>query len=324
MTTFLVTGGCGFIGSHLCEALIEDNHNVIVLDNLTTGKRENLAHGAELYVGDIRDEELVNDLVDRVDGCFHLAAIASVERSNKEWLETHTVNQSGMVTILDACIRLNKKIPIVYASSAAVYGDNASTPLTEESLTRPLTAYGVDKLSCELQARVAGIIHKVPTMGFRFFNVFGERQDPSSPYSGVISIFAERLTNHQELVLFGDGSQIRDFVYVKDVVKYLRLGMINVQLSAPVFNICTGKPCSIKDLAETLFSVMGYRVDMHYQTKRRGDIHTSLGSPNKLFQFFGTKLDYDLGIGLMRLMEYSSHHPTKTSNNSVTGQGAHL
>ncbi|MBJ7538245.1 NAD-dependent epimerase/dehydratase family protein [Marinomonas transparens] len=303
MATYLVTGGCGFIGSHLCESLIEQGHKVMVLDNLSTGKQENLADGATLFIGDIRDQELVKTLMQEVDGCFHLAAIASVERSNKEWLETHTINQSGMVTILDICAHLPKTIPVVYASSAAVYGDNASIPLTENSQVRPLTAYGVDKLACELQARVGGMIHKVPTMGFRFFNVFGERQDPSSPYSGVISIFADRIMQHQDLVLYGDGSQVRDFVYVKDVVKYLILGMKKAKCNAPVFNICTGKPCSIKNLAETLFSVVGYDVALTYKPKRTGDIQISLGDPNKLLRFFGMKPDYDLGIGLMEMLK---------------------
>ncbi|WP_191600467.1 NAD-dependent epimerase/dehydratase family protein [Marinomonas algicola] len=303
MATYLVTGGCGFIGSHLCESLIQQGHQVNVIDNLSTGKLENLADSATLIIGDVRDKVLMQKLINEVDGCFHLAAIASVERSNNEWLETHSTNQTATVTILEACAKTERKVPVVYASSAAVYGDNASIPLNESSQVRPLSAYGVDKLACELQAKVAGIIHKIPTMGFRFFNVFGERQDPNSPYSGVISIFSKRIENHQGLVLFGDGSQIRDFVYVKDVVKFLIAGMSKVQCSAPVFNICTGKPCSIKSLAETLFSVVGYDVGLVYRPKRTGDIQVSLGDVSRLTHYFGMKPDYDLGLGLIEMMQ---------------------
>ncbi|WCN08093.1 NAD-dependent epimerase/dehydratase family protein [Marinomonas mediterranea] len=301
MANYLVTGGCGFIGSHLCEALLEQGHEVDVLDNLSTGKRENLPSGAKLFVGDIRDTQLLKTLMHGIDGCFHLAAVASVEKSNQQWAETHTVNQTGTVNILECSARLDRKVPVVYASSAAVYGDNASTPLTEHSEQRPLSAYGVDKLSCELQAKVAGMIHKVPTMGFRFFNVFGERQDPSSPYSGVISIFANRVANHESITINGDGSQVRDFVYVKDVVRYLVAGMTKTKCSAPVFNICTGKPCSIKALAETIFTVAGYQVDVSFGPKRKGDIHSSLGDPNNLIRYFGFKPDYDLGLGLLEM-----------------------
>ncbi|TDP01061.1 NAD-dependent epimerase/dehydratase family protein [Marinomonas balearica] len=301
MANYLVTGGCGFIGSHLCEALLEQGHDVDVLDNLSTGKKENLPTGVKLFVGDIRDTKLLKTLMHGIDGCFHLAAIASVEKSNLEWAETHSVNQTGTVNILECSARLDHCVPVVYASSAAVYGDNASTPLKEHSEQRPLSAYGVDKLSCEFQAKVAGVIHKVPTIGFRFFNVFGERQDPSSPYSGVISIFANRVAHHESITINGDGSQVRDFVYVKDVIRYLVAGMGKAKCSAPVFNICTGKPCSIKALAETIFSVSGYQVGISYGPKRQGDIHSSLGDPNNLIRYFGFKPDYDLGLGLLEM-----------------------
>ncbi|MBB1487335.1 NAD-dependent epimerase/dehydratase family protein [Oceanospirillum sediminis] len=300
MAKYLVTGGCGFIGSHLCDALIEQGHDVIVLDNLSTGKTINLNSKAQLFVGNICDSSLVNMLMGQVDGCFHLAAVASVVRSNEAWAETHATNQSGTVSIFEAASQGGK--PVVYASSAAVYGDNAVIPLTESSQVRPLTAYGVDKLACELQAQVAGRIHNTPTMGFRFFNVFGERQDASSPYSGVISIFADRILSHKDIIIYGDGSQIRDFVYVKDVVQYLIGGMRQASVRAPVFNVCTGRSSSIKDLANILFSIVGYDVKVTYAARKPGDIQTSLGDPGALVHQFNYQPQYDLYSGLMEML----------------------
>lgn len=302
MAKYLVTGGCGFIGSHLSDALIHQGHEVLVLDNMSTGKKENLNPKAKLYIGDINDTLLVHELMSRVDGCYHLAAVASVVRANEAWKECHIINQSGTVNLMECSARQKKKIPIVYASSAAVYGDNASMPLNESSQLRPLTAYGVDKLSCELQAQVAGRIHNVPTLGFRFFNVFGPRQDPHSPYSGVISIFSDRIRQHKGITIYGDGSQIRDFVYVKDVVAYLCKAMEHASVRAPVFNICTGRASSIKDLAKTLFSIVGYEVPVTYAGKKAGDIQVSLGDTSRLIGCFDMAAKYDLGSGLMEMM----------------------
>ncbi|MGH7152360.1 MAG: NAD-dependent epimerase/dehydratase family protein, partial [Acetobacteraceae bacterium] len=186
MATWLVTGGAGFIGSHLCDALLRRGDAVRVLDDLSTGKRENLPAGAELMIGDIADPAAVERALAGVDGCFHLAAIASVARGIDDWLGTHCTNLTGTITVFDAVRR--HPVPVIYASSAAVYGDCPAQPLTERAPTAPLSAYGADKLGCELHARVARQVHGITTVGLRFFNVYGPRQDPDSPYSGVISI----------------------------------------------------------------------------------------------------------------------------------------
>ena len=202
MARFLVTGGCGFIGSHLVDRLLAEGAQVVVLDDLSTGRKENLAPGAELIIGDIRDRNSVRDAMTGVDGCFHLAAIASVEKAREAWSDTHAVNLAGTVTIFDAARHASSKgpVPVVYASSAAVYGnpgDDWKGRISEEAPTVPLSAYGADKLGCELHGRVAWTVHGVPTVGFRFFNVYGPRQDPASPYSGVISIFANRVAKRR-------------------------------------------------------------------------------------------------------------------------------
>jgi UDP-glucose 4-epimerase len=284
MAKYLVTGGCGFIGSHLAESLERDGHGVRVLDDLSTGKRENLSATAELLVGDVADAALVRRAMDGVDGCFHLAAIASVERGNLDWLGTHAANLTGAIAVFDAARRPGGTgLPVVYASSAAVYGDEPGMPLTEQSPTRPLSAYGADKLGCELHARVAGVVHGVPTAGMRFFNVYGPRQDPKSPYSGVISIFCDRLGSHRPITIFGDGGQTRDFVYVADVVASLRaaMGSLTSPKSA-VYNVCTGRSTSVVDLAHTIADLCGIAADISFAAPRHGEIRVSLGSADKL------------------------------------------
>ena len=296
MAHYLVTGGCGFIGSHVAEQLTEAGHTVRILDDLSTGHRENAPASSEIIVGDIAALDTVKQAFDGVDGCFHLAAIASVARSNEDWLGTHRVNLTGTINIFEAARQ--QKRPVVYASSAAIYGDNPNIPLTEDSETRPMTAYGADKLGCELHARVAALVHQTPSVGFRFFNVYGPRQDPKSPYSGVISIFADRIRAGQDIGIHGDGEQFRDFVYVGDVVKYLLAAMDKANLDAPVFNICTGRRTSINELAATLSKVAGRDVNISHSEARVGDIRESLGSPDKVSAFFGFSATTELTTGL--------------------------
>ena len=225
MSRFLVTGGAGFIGSHLCDALVRRGDTVRVLDDLSTGHRSNLPEGVELTVGDIADPDTALAATEGVDGCFHLAAIASVERGVNDWLGTHRANLTGTIAILDAIRRHGTRTPVVYASSAAVYGDCRTIPIPEAAERRPLSAYGADKYGCELHALTASHVHGIPTTGLRFFNVYGPRQDPRSPYSGVISIFCERILAGQPIRVYGDGAQTRDFIHVGDVVAALGAAM---------------------------------------------------------------------------------------------------
>jgi UDP-glucose 4-epimerase len=275
MTKFLVTGGAGFIGSHLCEALRARGDEVRVLDDLSTGKRENLAADIELIEGDVADQATVQRAVNGIDGCFHLAAIASVERGVNDWLGTHRANLTGAITVFDAIRRM--RVPVVYASSAAVYGDAATVPITETTPCRPLSAYGADKYGCELHARVASHVHGIPTVGLRFFNVYGPRQDPRSPYSGVISIFCERIARGAPIDIYGDGGQTRDFVYVADVVAALLAAMRSGAVDAPVFNVCTGNATSVLELARVIAELAGTRLDAHHKPPRAGEIRHSTG-----------------------------------------------
>lgn len=297
MRTYLVTGGCGFIGSHLADALLAQGHAVRVLDDLSTGKRANLQAAAELTEGDVADTATLARAMRGIAGCFHLAAIASVERGNQDWLGTHRTNLTGTIAVMDAARETG--IPVVYASSAAVYGDNQALPLAEDSATRPLSAYGADKLGCELHARVAGLVHAVPTTGLRFFNVYGPRQDPLSPYSGVISIFCERLRAGREATVFGDGGQTRDFVFVADVVRALLAGLQAASRQAPVFNVCTGRATSVLDLVNAIADTLGVAPDIAFGPARSGDVRASLGNPSAARAALGFTAETRLSVGLV-------------------------
>jgi UDP-glucose 4-epimerase len=307
LALYLVTGGAGFIGSHLVEALLARGDRVRVLDDLSTGKRENLGSAAELIVGDVADAARVAGAMQGVDGCFHLPAVASVELGNRDWLGTHRTNLTGAITIFDAARRAqpNRTVPVVYASSAAVYGDTPDLPLAETAATRPLSAYGADKLGCELHARVAAQVHGVRTAGCRFFNVYGPRQDPASPYSGVISIFFNRIGKGQGITIFGDGGQTRDFVYVADVVQALLVVMGQESVGSHVFNVCTGKTTTLLELAAAIGRVFGQTPAIAFADARAGDIRESLGSPATARDTLGFSANFSIeeGLGLMAAYE---------------------
>lgn len=316
MATYLVTGGCGFIGSHLVDCLIENGHRVRVLDDLSTGKRSNLNPAADLIVGDVVDCAAVRRAVAGIDGCFHLAAIASVARSTEDWIGTHTINLSGFITILDAVrqeqIRRSIKIPVVYASSAAVYGDQTDMPITEHHAAIPLTAYGADKLGCELHARVGWLSHGIASTGLRFFNVYGPRQDPNSPYSGVISIFSARIAAGQAITLHGDGAQVRDFIFVGDVVDHLRAAMATAN-GAQVFNVCTGKPTAIRDIANLIGQIQGVVPTITHGQARVGDIRQSIGSPDRASACLGVQAEVAIEDGLNRLLRRNAAPRTEAA-----------
>ncbi len=324
-STYLVTGGAGFIGSHLCDALVGDGHAVRVLDDLSTGKRANLPPGVELIEGDIADPAAMEAAVAGVDGCFHLAAIASVARGVDDWLGTHQANLTGTITLFDTVRREPRPVPVVYASSAAVYGDCAYLPIAETATKRPLSAYGADKYGCELHAVVASHVHNVPTIGLRFFNVYGPRQDPRSPYSGVISIFCERLRRGAQVEVFGDGLQTRDFIAVADVVAALRAAQRIAQGSAAgvaegtedeasrpmrhppdasVFNVCTGIATSVTELARTIADLAGVPPDIRHAPPRAGEIRHSVGAPDLSRRTLGLAPPVALRDGLRRVLDW--------------------
>lgn len=279
MTIYTITGGAGFIGSHLADALLARGHHVRVLDDFSTGRAGNLDPRCEVMRGDVCDPATVRRALAGASGCFHLAAVASVVRANEDWLGTHRVNLGGTITVFDAARALGR-LPVVYASSAAVYG-NVAGLAREDAVPKPRTAYGADKLGSEQHAGVGLLVHGVPSVGFRFFNVYGPRQDPSSPYSGVISIFADAIRAGRPVTLHGDGSQTRDFVFVGDVVEHLLAGMRHLadQPGAHLMNVCTGQETSVAELARAIGVATRREPIIRRGPPRAGDIAQSVGSP---------------------------------------------
>ncbi len=304
MGLYLVTGGAGFIGSHLVDALLAAGHQVRVLDDLSTGHRSNLDPRVELAEGCVTNPAAVAAAMAGAAGCFHLAAIASVARGNEDWRGTHLVNQTGTVTVLDAA-RAAGRLPVVYASSAAIYGNLGDVVAHEGLQPDPLTAYGADKLGSELHAKVALRVHGVPSVGLRFFNVYGPRQDPRSPYSGVISIFAGLIAAGKPITVHGDGAQTRDFVFVADVVAHLRAAMrlAEAQQASDVFNVCTGRATTVLELAQALAAAAGRPTQILDGPARTGDIRQSLGNPDRAIAALGVQADTPLEQGLKATLD---------------------
>lgn len=304
---YLVTGGCGFIGSHLVDALLGEGHGVDVLDDLSTGQRGNLDPRARLHVGDVADGAAVAAAAKGLDGIFHLAAIASVQRCLDEWQRSSAVNLGGTINALEAARRPGAvPVPVVFASSAAIYGDAGAAAVDEAAIPRPISFYGADKLGGEFHARIAASLTGVSSTAMRFFNVYGPRQDPRSPYSGVISIFADRLARGDGVTVFGDGGQVRDFIFVADVVRHLLAAMKRLhRQTAPrfdVYNVCTGRPTAISGLVATLGDVLGIEPRVAVAAPRPGDIRVSIGNPAAARRDLGLAADTALGDGLAILL----------------------
>ncbi len=296
---FLVTGGAGFIASHLADALLAAGHKVRVLDDFSTGHPENLDPRCEVVAGDVADPATVRAALAGLDGCFHLAAVASVAAANADWLGTHRVNLTGTITVLDAARAA--RLPVVYASSAAIYGDLGGRVAAETLPASPLTAYGADKLAAELHAAVAWRVHRVPTLGLRLFNIYGPRQDPGSPYSGVVSLFAARLLAGAALSIDGDGTQTRDFVFVADAVAHFRAAMQRLLAGGDggeVLNVCTGQDISVLELARTLAGLCGLSPKLSHGPARAGDIGRSVGDPSAAAARLGLRATTSLPDGL--------------------------
>ena len=312
----LVTGGAGFIGSHLVEELLSQGREVVVLDDLSTGKVENLPESENLTFieGSITDRELLKNLFDsyRFDTVFHLAAVASVFKSVEEPVETHRVNFDGTLYLLEESKRagVNK---FVFASSAAVYGDLPELPKREDMPVKPLTPYGVDKYASERCVVNSFSLYGLRATALRFFNVYGERQDPSSPYSGVISIFINRTIKHMRgekttIDIYGDGKQTRDFIYVKDVVNAILIAENDERTNGKVFNVGTGKETSLLQIIETLKEIAGSVPPVRFLPPREGDIKHSVADIRRLKQL-GFIPSYTLKEGLLKTFNWEK---TKT------------
>lgn len=301
----LITGGAGFIGSHLTDRIIAGGGHVRVLDNLSTGKLENLPadkNSFEFIRGDIQEWKTVSDCVRDMDAVVHLAAVASVQASIDLPMETHRSNFDGTLNLLEAS-RIHGVKRLLYASSAAVYGDTAAIPVSEETAPNPLSPYAVDKLSGEYYLRYYFNKFGLPATVFRFFNIYGPRQDPTSPYSGVISIFTDRLKRNRPVTLFGDGLQTRDFVYVSDLVDLLARAVRGQEGVGGIFNVGTGKRYSLLQLLSHLEEISGMKIERHHEPARLGDIQDSCADVSRLNQVFGSTPATPFDQGLKKLLE---------------------
>lgn len=303
----LVTGGAGFIGSHLVETLVSGKCKVTVVDNLSSGNLSNiepLKDRITFYQGDIRQRDVLEKAARGCDVIFHLAAMVSVPQTVDHPVESAEINEIGTINVFEAARSQNVR-RIVFSSSCAVYGDDPDLPKTEEMNPKPTSPYAVQKLSAEHYARVYDELYGLESVCLRYFNVFGPRQDPSSPYSGVISIFMTRAVSNEPPVIYGDGSQSRDFVYVKDVVNANLLAAVMNQPRGSIFNIGAGNQVSINQLWELIATLGGQpKLRPKYEPARAGDIKHSYAGMDFTKSMLKFKPDFSLEQGLEMTFEW--------------------
>lgn len=301
----LVTGGAGFIGSHLCDALLASGHRVRVLDNLSTGKPANLPlqdPRVELIEGDVADAALVRRAVAGCSAVAHLAAVASVQASVDDPVSTHQSNFVGTLNICEAMREAGVR-RVVFASSAAVYGNNGEgVAVSEDTAKAPLTPYASDKLASEYYLDFYRRQHGLELAIFRFFNIFGPRQDPSSPYSGVISIFTERALAGRPITVFGDGEQTRDFFYVADLVPLLMQALLRADVAPGAVNVGHNQAVSLNQLLEAVRQVLGCLPEVTHAEARPGDIRHSRADNSLLRQRYQLTTATALHEGLAQLL----------------------
>jgi len=276
MASYLVTGGAGFIGSHLTEELVRRGHTVRVADNLVTGSRRNLAHvpGVEFLEGDLADAAVAECAAAGMDYVLHQAAIPSVPRSVTDPVTSNRANIDASLSILVAARDAGVK-RLVYAGSSAAYGDLPTLPKREDMPTSPLSPYALQKLVAELYCQMFTRLYGLETVTIRYFNVFGPRQDPGSPYSGVISLFATALLEGRRPVIYGDGEQTRDFTYVTNVVDGVLRACAAPKAIGEVINVATGARISLNELLRTMNRVVGTDLEAIYGEPRAGDVRDS-------------------------------------------------
>jgi len=307
---YLVTGGAGFIGSHLVEAIVANGDQVRILDNFSTGKRSNIpsaAPGIEVIEGDIRDRVLVREVMQGVDRVCHLAALVSVPESIAHPDACFEINAGGTQIVLDEARGAGVQ-KVVLASSAAVYGNNSNLPLSETEPATPLSPYGLDKRYAEQLGRLYQSLYGTEVAALRFFNVFGPRQDASSPYSGVISIFMQRMLNSLPVQIFGDGEQTRDFVYVKDVVSAIMLALQSRGADFQLFNVGCGEEVSLCELYRQLCALIGSDVTVAFLPARDGDILASAADIASISETLGYAPSCDLQQGLAETVQWYRKH----------------
>ena len=303
---FVVTGGAGFIGSNTVEELVHRGHSVVVLDDLSAGKEDNLAEvrtKITFIKGSITDIEIVRKAMHEAEYVLHLAARTSVPRSVKDPIETNKINIDGMLNVLVAA-RDAKVKRLVFAASSSAYGETPTLPKTEEMQPAPISPYGVTKLVGELYAQVFGRCYGLENVCLRYFNIFGPRQDPSSPYSGVLAKFCTAFLEDGQPVIFGDGEQTRDFTYVENAVQANLLACEAPNVSGKVFNIGTGLRSSLNQTVDLLRKISEKPLEVKYDPPRDGDIRDSLADISQARNFLGYNPQVGFEEGLRRTFDW--------------------
>ena len=303
MANYLVTGGAGFIGSHISEALVKRGHRVRVVDNFATGYRRNLRDGVEFVEGDLSDPAIAATAVESMDYVVHQAAIPSVPRSVDKPMESHRANVDAMLNLLvtsrDAGVKR-----LVFAGSSSVYGDTEVLPKTETMPTNPLSPYALQKLTGEMYGQMFTRLYGFETVTTRYFNVFGPRQDPGSPYSGVISLFIKALHEKTRPVIYGDGQQTRDFTYVTNVVDGVIRATETPGVGGHVFNVATSSRISLNQLLATLNKIFGTSLEPIYKEARQGDVRDSQADITKAGKLLGYQPIVGLEDGLRETVKW--------------------
>lgn len=291
----LVTGGAGFIGSHIVDYFVSEGHEVIVFDDLSTGNRDNVNPDAWFFEGDIRDVDALDVAMEDVDYVYHEAALVSVPLSIEKPELNESINVIGTRNVLECALK-NKVKKVVIASSAAVYGDNPNIPLKEAEELKPMSPYAYAKLTCE-KIGAEYSLKGLPVVCLRYFNVYGPRQDPKSPYSGVISIFTDKAINNEEIFIYGEGSQTRDFIHVKDVVK---ANVLALTLEPGEYNVGSSTQISVKELADMIIKNNNSSSKIVFKDAREGDIKKSCADISKI-KSKGFSVSVSLSEGLREL-----------------------
>lgn len=302
----LITGGAGFIGSHIAEALVAHGCQVTIIDNLASGHLKNiepLKDRISFVEGDIQDDEIMEKVSKDCDIIFHQAAVVSVTKTVADPVDSATVNELGTLKVLDAARRNGVK-RVVLASSSAVYGDDPQLPKTESMDLIPLSPYAVQKLTNELYADLYCRLYGLETVCLRYFNVYGPRQDPTSPYSGVISIFMTCATGDKAPKIYGDGSQTRDFVFVKDVVQANLLAATSQAAPGKVFNVGTGESVSVSQLWTKIAHLAKTRIEPAHESPRSGDILHSLAGIQRACDHLGFQPSVSFNQGLSQTFDW--------------------
>ena len=313
---YLVTGGAGFIGSHIARALLAQGADVRILDNFSTGRRENAeelrrqfnGHQLEILEGDVRDAPPVKDAVRGVEVIFHEAAFVSVPQSMDEPQACFDVNIMGTSLLFDTARKAGVR-RVVIASSAAVYGESAALPLVEETPLQPLSPYALSKRVDEMYAELFTNVFGFEVVALRYFNVYGPRQRPDSMYAAAVPIFARRLLDGKPVTIFGDGGQTRDLINVHDVVQANLIASEHPNAAGKVFNICTGVETRLLDLLEVLYELFPDAPKPEFAPPRAGDIYRSAGSPQKAFGNLGFRAQVSLADGLKETVDWMRVQP---------------